>query len=119
MNSNKKIVVSEKAKNFLISREAVNLLFHELNGYNNTEIELDFGNIEFMSRSYADQFHKTKIDFEQNHNVKIYIMNANEEVINILQIVSKTQNSTERSFEKIPVFRFSTAQLLSAYLLSI
>lgn len=113
-----KIIVSEKEKNFLISREAVVSFFNELK-YSNTELELDFSNIEFMSRSYADQFHKTKIAYEQNNKVRIHIINANEEVINMLQVVAKTQSSSERIFEKIPVFRFSKPQMLTDYLLSI
>ena len=118
MNLAKRIFVSEKAKNFLISREAVTSLFNELSN-TNAELELDFSNVEFMSRSYADQFHKTKLEFEQQHNVKIHIVNANEEVINMLQVVSKTQNSNNRIFEKIPVFRFSKPKMLSDYLFSI
>jgi hypothetical protein len=118
MNLLKRISVSEKAKNFLISREAVDLLFENLNS-SVSEIELDFSNVEFMSRSYADQFYKAKLNFEQRHNIQIHIVNANEEVINMLQVVSKTQNSNERAFEKIPVFRFSKPQMLSDYLLSI
>lgn len=118
MNLINRITVSEKDKNFLISREAVDLLFSELK-YSNTELELDFSNVEFMSRSYADQFHKTKQEYEKNNNVRIHIINANEEMINMLQVVAKTQNSGERTFEKIPVFRFSKPQMLSDYLLSI
>ncbi len=118
MNPINRIIVSEKAKNFLISREAANLLFSELK-YSNIELELDFSNVEFMSRSYADQFHKLKLDYEQNNRIRIHIINANEEVINMLQVVAKTQNSSERTFEKVPVFRFSKSQMLSDYLLSI
>lgn len=113
-----KIIVSEKEKNFLITREAVDSLFSELK-HSNTELEFDFSYVEFMSRSYADQFYKMKFAYEKNNKVKIHIINANEEVINILQVVAKTQNLSERNFEKIPVFRFSKPQMLSDYLLSI
>lgn len=118
MNPIKRIVVSEKAKNFLISREAVEILYAELK-YSNTELELDFSNVEFMSRSYADQFHKMKLDYELRNKVKVHIINANEEVINMLQVVSKTQNSSERTFDKVPVFKFSEPRMLTDYLLSI
>jgi len=118
MNSIQKIVVSESAKNFLISREAVISLFSNINR-NQNNIEFDFANVEFMSRSYADQFCKLKTDFEQNKNSRIQIVNANEEVINMLQIVEQTQNSTERKFEQVPIFKFSKAKMLSDYLFSI
>src|SRR5690606_22038306 len=100
------------------SREAVDLLFAELK-YSHTELELDFSNVEFMSRSYADQFHKAKLEYEKNNEVVIHIVNANEKVIHMLQVVAKTQNPNERTFEKIPVFRFSKRQMLTDYLLSI
>ena len=118
MNSIKKIFVSEKTKNSLVSREAATSLFNELKN-SDTEFEFDFSNVEFMSRSYADQFHKAKLEFEQKYNAKIHIINANEEVIKMLQVVSKTQNANERTFEKIPVFRFSKPSMLSDYLSSI
>lgn len=118
MNSIQTIIVSEKAKNFLISREAVISLFSNINE-NQNNIEFDFANVEFMSRSYADQFYKLKTDFEQNKNVRIQIVNANEEVINMLQIVSQTQNATDRKFEQVPIFKFSKTEMLSDYLFSI
>lgn len=118
MNSVQKIVVSENAKNFLISREAAVSIFSNING-NQNNIEFDFENVEFMSRSYADQFYKLKTNFEQNQNARIQIVNANEEVINMLQIVAQTQNLTERKFEQVPIFKFSKIEMLSDYLFSI
>ncbi|HLC83082.1 MAG TPA: hypothetical protein VJI69_04565 [Bacteroidia bacterium] len=119
MNSVQKISVSEKAKNFLISREAAVSLFASLSPIANQQIEFDFEHVEFMSRSYADQFHKEKISFEQKHNVKIRIVNANEEIIYMLRVVALTQSADDRKFEQIPVFKFSQTQMLSDYLLSI
>ena len=118
MKSAKIILVSENDKNFLISREAVSSLFDKLSNMD-SNLELDFSNVEFISRSYADQFYKAKSDFEKMHNSEIHIMNANEEVINMLHVVSKTQNSNERFFDKVPVYRFSKIDRLSDYLLSI
>ena len=118
MNSVQKIVVSENAKNFLITREAAVSIFSNING-NQNNIEFDFENVEFMSRSYADQFYKLKTNFEQNQNARIQIVNANEEVINMLQIVAQTQNLTERKFEQVPIFKFSKIEMLSDYLFSI
>jgi hypothetical protein len=118
MKSVIKIPVSNKAKNFLISREVVFSLFDKLSKFD-SDLELDFSNIEFISSSYADQFHKAKNDFENKHNSKIHILNANEKVIRMFQVVSKTQNSHERLFEKIPVYKFSKIDSLSDYLLSI
>ncbi|HET6228026.1 MAG TPA: DUF4325 domain-containing protein [Bacteroidia bacterium] len=118
MKPTKKILISDKTKNFLISREAGSSLFTELNSPD-FEYELDFSNIEFISRSYADQFYKMKEDFEKKFNTRIHIINANEEVINMLHVVSKTQNLSERNFENVPIYRFSKIDNLSDYLLSI
>jgi hypothetical protein len=118
MKPTKKILVSNKEKNFLVSREAASVLFNELN-FSDSDFELDFSNVEFISRSYADQFYKLKDDLEKRFNTKIHIINASEEVINMLHIVSKTQNLSERNFEKIPVYRFSKMDNLSDYLFSI
>lgn len=118
MKPTKKILISDTAKNFLVSREAVNSLFDGLS-FSEFEYELDFSNVEFISRSYADQFYKMKDDFEKRFNTRIHIINANEEVINMLHVVSKTQNLSERSFEKVPIYKFSKIDNLSDYLLSI
>lgn len=114
----KRIIVSDKTKNFLVSREAVDSLFNELKDIG-SELEFDFSNVEFISRSYADQFYKAKFEWEKKYSSKASIINANEEVINMLNAVSKTQNATERFFESIPVYKFSKVDKLSDYLLSI
>jgi hypothetical protein len=85
MKSVIKIPVSNKAKNFLISREVVFSLFDKLSKFD-SDLELDFSNIEFISRSYADQFHKAKNDFENKHNSKIHILNAKDVYISSLEL---------------------------------
>ncbi len=114
----KKIIVSDSAKNSLISREIAVALFKKIIG-SESNIEFDFTNIEFISRSFADQFYKLKIEYEQNQNSKIQIVNANENVINMLDIVSQTQNSTNREFQPVPIIKFSNSEMLSDYLFSI
>jgi hypothetical protein len=119
MNFTQKIIVSEKAKSFLISREAVDSLFDNLNVSDYSNFEFDFENVEFMSRSYADQFHKAQSTFEHKHNKRIHIVNANTKIINMLQAVAQTQHATKRKFEQVPIFRFSKAEMLSDYFFSI
>jgi len=119
MSTKHKILVSEKSKNFLISREAVELLFNQLNSLSDVEIDLDFSNVDFVSRSYADHFYKAKIDFELKNNVKIQILNANERVITMFHVVSLTQSSINRQFEKPKRFKFSKMEILNDYMLSI
>ena len=119
MEKAKKILVSEERRCFLISREAVDILFLKLTNSIATEIQLDFMNVEFISRSYADQFYKSKLDFEKKYSISIYIVNANEDIINMFHAVSKTQHQSDRSFEKTPVYTFSNLDKFSEYLFSI
>lgn len=112
-----KIKISEKYKNFLNTRESIETLFND-NNESVSELEFDFRDIQFISRSSADQFYKLKIKFESN-NKKITISNANDTVINMLQTVSNTQTIQNRRSEKIQIFNFNETKELEDYLLSI
>lgn len=113
------ISVSEQIGKLLNTREAATMLLDVVRESKCSVIELDFTSVEFMSRSFADQFHKDKIELQNKLNVSIDIVNANEEIINILQTVSRTQVKSNREFEEVQIFKFSNTQLISDYLLSI
>jgi hypothetical protein len=113
------ISVAEQIGKLLNTREAATMLLDTLCDTKCSVIELDFSDVEFMSRSFADQFHKEKIELQNTLNVSIDIVNANEEIINILQTVSRTQVKSNREFEEVQIFKFSNTQLISDYLLSI
>ena len=113
------ISVSEHIDKLLNTREAATLLFDVVRESKCSVIELDFTSVEFMSRSFADQFHKDKVKLQNELNIAIEVVNANEEIINILQTVSRTQVKSNREFEDIQIFKFSNTALLSEYLLSI
>lgn len=113
------ISVSEQISRLLNTREAVSILLDVVRDSKCSVIELDFTSVEFMSRSFADQFHKDKISLQNELNISIDIVNANEEIIHILQTVSRTQVKSNREFEEVQIFKFSNTQMLSDYLLSI
>ncbi len=113
------ISVAEQIGKLLNTREAATMLLDTLCDTKCSVIGLDFSDVEFMSRSFADQFHKEKIELQNTLNVSIDIVNANEEIINILQTVSRTQVKSNREFEEVQIFKFSNTQLISDYLLSI
>lgn len=113
------ISVSEQIGKLLNTREAVSMLLDVVRDSKCSVIELDFTSVEFMSRSFADQFHKDKIALQNELNISIDIVNANEEIIHILQTVSRTQVKSNREFEEVLIFKFSNTQMLSDYLLSI
>ena len=113
------ISVFEEIDSLLNTREAAIQLADLIRDNPCKIIELDFTNVEFMSRSFADQFIKEELQLKEELNVCIEIINANEEIIKILNIVSNTQHKTSREFFSIPVYKFSNPQLLSDYLFAI
>jgi len=110
------IKVKEAFGNTLDSRHEAAMLFDSLKDYCTQcgEIVLDFSEVMFMSRAFADQFHKEKIRWCEGTNVTIFIENANDQVSEILQAVTKTQTKREvkarqqnvNSFTKEQVFVF-------------
>ncbi|MEX0811236.1 MAG: hypothetical protein WD048_03400 [Chitinophagales bacterium] len=114
-----KIKVKDVLSVMLNSREAAIMIFDEIKQKNLSTVEFDFTDVEFMSRSFADQFYKESNKVENNTAVQIVVSNATEAVRNVLQTVAKTQNKTNRSYNKLPVFKFSNASSLKDYLLSV
>ena len=82
------------------------------------DIVLDFRNVDFMSRSFADQFYKEQQSYIKAANVRIQITDADIQIIDVLQAVSKTQK-VERSFTEYPVFTFANEDVLMDYLQAI
>ncbi|WP_262250317.1 STAS-like domain-containing protein [Parapedobacter soli] len=75
----------------LDSREAAIRLADIVREYSgDKQIELDFSGIEFMSRSFADQFHK-ELYLHDEDTFEIVIKNADASIIRMLDAVSKTQ----------------------------
>lgn len=113
------ISVSENIGKLLNTREAATLLIDDVRESKCSVVELDFISVEFMSRSFADQFHKDKLKVQTELNISIEVLNADEEIIRILQVVSHTQKKVNREFNDVQIFSFSNTALLSEHLLSI
>ena len=82
-------------------------------------IELDFLDVDYISRSFADQFHADKIKISIELQKSIIVTNANDEVINMLQSVARTQNKSYNELTEVPVYKYSNWIQLENYLLSI
>lgn len=97
------------------SKTLMNLI--EKDPYN--YIEVDFSQVDYISRSFADQFYfdKTKCAIEFKKNV--IVSNANESVVHMLSAVAKTQNKKPNAISSIPVYKYSTQSQLENFLLSI
>ncbi len=113
------IRVIQHLSELLNTREGATLLFASLKKQRGDRVEFDFSQVEFMSRSFADQFHKEWKKLQQTRGLALVISNANEEIIRVLKTVEKTQNKSKREFVRLPVFKYSDSDRLSDYLLSV
>jgi hypothetical protein len=118
MKTTAHIKVSTKVGNLLNTREAADSFMDFVNTSSNSDIvELDFEQVEFMSRSFADQFHKIRTRLlAQSRFSAIDIVNASPVVIEMLQTVSRTQNKTDRHYETFPVYKFKEVNALQKFL---
>lgn len=119
MKKTLQIKVIEHLSELLNTREAATMLLDFVKKQKADRVEFDFSDVEFMSRSFADQFHKERYMIQQSNGLMIVISNANEEIVNVLKTVERTQNKTKREFIKLPVFKYSNTDMLSDYLLSV
>ena len=81
-------------------------------------MDLDFSKVEFMSRSFADQFYKERADL-RNKGVAVFLLNADEEINKILEAVGRTQDKKDRNFNDIKIVRFANINEASNFLCSI
>jgi len=114
----KQIKVFEVLGSTLNTREATNELFKNVDFNTTSCIQLDFDKVEFMSRSFADEFYKRRAFIESNNEITISLVNMTDDVSKMLKAVTYTnQNSTPRS-GKFNHIKFSSQEELSKYLLS-
>jgi hypothetical protein len=104
--------------NKLLTRETALELFQHVAETNCYTVELDFSDIEFISRSFADQFHKEKIRFFENQEKEVVVTKSNQEVIEMFVAVSKTQNKKERNHSEVLVIDFSSRKTIKEFLYS-
>jgi hypothetical protein len=102
----------------LDSRDEAIRLFAHLKEYCTIceNLELDFSEVDFMSRSFADQFHKEKLEWIKNNNLVIKIKNVSTQIMEILQAVSKTQKSKIYCKADVSVYYYSESDSLFAFL---
>jgi hypothetical protein len=99
--------------------EAIKLFTFLANDNTADKLIYDFENISFISRSFADEFHKSLIFFTNIENVSYELVNAASDIIEMLQAVSRTQNNEKRSFNNLPVYSFIDTTSLYKFLYSI
>jgi len=70
------------------------------------EVVLDFSDVVFISRGFADELHQVRQRFQTDRGLTVTDENANEEVMSMLNAVSRTQNGqvrTNGSLSPIPI----------------
>ncbi|MGP8214013.1 MAG: STAS domain-containing protein [Bacteroidia bacterium] len=102
----------------LNTREAAVGLCKVINNIGSVNVEIDLAGVEFMSRSFADQFYKERQQLREK-GISVFLVNADEEVQRMLEAVSRTQAKKDRNFDDIRVLRFSNMKDVSNFLLSI
>ncbi|MGP8216919.1 MAG: STAS domain-containing protein [Bacteroidia bacterium] len=80
-------------------------------------VELDLAGVEFMSRSFADQFYKERQQLREK-GISVFLLNAEEEIEKMLEVVGRTQNKTDRENKDIPVTRLSDIKDVNDFLSS-
>ena len=119
MNCKATIPVFDLLNATLHTRQAATELLQAIAQNSCDHIELDFANVEYISRSFADQFHADKLKLAASSTKNIIVSNANEEVFKMLQAVANTQHKVNRDYEKIPVYYYTDWNSLERFLLSI
>lgn len=110
-----KLVQSKK----FLTREIALEIFEYIKATPSNKVDLDFTNIDFISRSFADQFHKEKLSFHEKFLTEIRVVNQNEEVFNMFSIVANTQNKVDRAVSQIIVVHFKERKTVKEFLYSI
>lgn len=82
-------------------------------------IEVDFSQVHYISRSFADQFYFDKMKCAIELKKNVIVSNANESVVHMLNAVAKTQNKKPNTFLNIPIYKYSSQNQLENFLLSI
>jgi hypothetical protein len=122
---NIKVEVAKIDGRTLNTRDGAVKLFNFFLGdrfYFKAPIILDFTNVEFMSRSFADQFYLLKKNWEYGNNIKIELQNYNKQIAEILEAVSNTQYSQENKRNiksEIKELQFGELKQFEEYLLAI
>ncbi len=121
MTPSKYINVNEILGSTLNSREATYDVFKGIEFNKINFIQLDFNGVEFMSRSFADEFFKYRRTLEAEKNIRIDFVNINKEISIILQAVSNsnTDGLLNRKSSNFNHIQFTTQEALSNYLLAL
>ena len=94
------------------SRKAIEALSNSSSISKNTSYVFDFSNIDFISRSFADEL----LHFIKKNNISVTFVNTNSNVEQIIKAVQKNRSKRNNLFHKIAVTTFTEKEELSNFL---
>jgi len=101
----------------LKSRVAVREFYDKISNEQRTNVKIDFGNVNFASRSFMDEFYNI---FIANANMNVELINLSAEIEAMLDAVKSTQHRAKNSANKISShhddIRFSSISEANKYL---
>ena len=117
------ISVNQLIGNTLNTRDEAQKLFEHLSSHydHSLPVTFNFDGVYFMSRSFADEFHKLKVKWgaAEHNNASVGLENADMQIIEILQAVSRTQGSRVITNSQPTLLTFTNNELLSDFLQSL
>lgn len=99
----KRVVLSKEIGTNVITRNTLDRFFSKIKKYKSKEIVIDFSNINFISRSGADEYLKLKNSVRK----KIKEVNQSEDVKAMFGVVSNKSRDI-RVYNELPPVRIST-----------
>ena len=121
MKTEFEVTLRELFNGSLDTRESVLLLLNKISKevYSGKEnsIILDFTGIDFMSRSFADEFHKSVSNGD--FKATLSFENMNNDILSMLKMVEKTQTIRSGSIKKPSFIKIDNLETLDDYLFAL
>lgn len=97
----------------LTTRDVANVIFDKIDSTHPVTIEMDFDSITFISRSFADEFHKNKLAFVKERDIEVIVVNCPENVLATFKEVAATnkpdfKRTYRKAFFKVAHIRTSS-----------
>lgn len=112
-------IVAQIFGSTLHAREAAKQLLQMVAESSCRQVELDFLDVQYISRSFADRFHADKMELTTVSQKAIVVVNATGSVVNMLQTVARTQNKSYRTASSLPVLKYTDRQQPENFLLPV
>jgi len=112
MNENNTINVASVVAPVLASRDVISTLKSKIEKLAAQQVQLDFANVEFVSRSAAHELLRLKEQLTtQEDKQEIEFINANDEVSQMLRTVASNRAVPKKPSEAMPIKTVSIGDL--------